>query len=70
MLATPVGSLGWEVGKILWRREWQPTPVFFAWEIPWREEPEGLQSMWLATQQQQKNYAEEMNVKSKLKFPI
>ena len=24
-----------------------------AWEIPWREEPEGLQSMWLATQQQQ-----------------
>ena len=24
-----------------------------AWEIPWRGEPEGLQSMWLATQQQQ-----------------
>ena len=27
------------VGKIPWRRKWQPTPVFFAWEIPWAEEP-------------------------------
>ena len=31
------------VGKILWRRKWQPIPVF--WEIPWTEEPGGLQSM-------------------------
>ena len=27
------------------RRKWQPTPVFFAWRIPWTEEPGGLQSM-------------------------
>ena len=34
------------VGKIPWKREWQPTPVL-AWEIPWTEEPGGLQSMGL-----------------------
>ena len=33
------------VGKIPWRRKWQPTPGFFAWKIPWTEEPSGLQSM-------------------------
>ena len=41
------------VGKIPWRRKWQPTPVFFfffhsnllAWRTPWTEEPGGLQSM-------------------------
>ena len=33
------------VGKILWRRAWQPTPVFFPGESPWTEEPGGLQSM-------------------------
>ena len=27
------------VGKIPWRRNWQPTPVFIAWEAPWTEEP-------------------------------
>ena len=32
------------VGKIPWGRKWQPTPVFL-WEIPWTEEPGGLQSM-------------------------
>ena len=32
------------VGKITWRREWQPTSVF-AWEIPWTKEPGELQSM-------------------------
>jgi len=26
------------VGKILWRREWQSTPVFLPREIPWKEE--------------------------------
>ena len=39
------------------RRGWQPTPVLFlAWEIPWTEEPGGLQSTglqrileWVAT---------------------
>ena len=25
-------------------RKWQPTPVFLPWEIPWTEEPSGLQS--------------------------
>ena len=29
------------VGKISWRREWLPTPVF----LPWTEEPGVLQSM-------------------------
>ena len=31
--------------KILWRRTWQPTPVFLPKESPWTEEPGGLQSM-------------------------
>ena len=37
----------WEtwVGKIPWRRAWQPTPVLFPEESPWTEEPGGLQSM-------------------------
>ena len=33
------------VGKIPWRRVWQPTPVFFLRESPWTEEPGGLQSI-------------------------
>ena len=35
------------VGKILWRRKWQPTPVFLPGESPWTEEPGGLQSIAL-----------------------
>ena len=35
------------VGKIPWRRAWQPTPVFLPGESPWTEEPGGLQSMGL-----------------------
>ena len=34
------------VGKIPWRRAWQPTPVFLTGESLWTEEPGGLQSMW------------------------
>ena len=34
------------VGKIPCRREWQPTPVFLPWEIPWTEEPGGLTILW------------------------
>ena len=34
------------VGKITWRREWQPIPVFLPGESPWTEEPGGLQSTW------------------------
>ena len=33
------------VGKILWRRKWQPTPVFFPGESPKKEEPSRLQSI-------------------------
>ena len=32
------------VGKIPWRRAWQPTPEFWPGESPWTEEPGGLQS--------------------------
>ena len=35
------------VGKIPWRRKWQPTPVFLPGESPWTEEPGVLQSMGL-----------------------
>ena len=31
------------VRKILWRKEWQPTPGFLPGEIPWTEEPGGQQ---------------------------
>ena len=33
------------VGKIPWRRAWQPTPVFLPGESPRTEEPGGLQSI-------------------------
>ena len=33
-----------QVGKISWRRKWQPTPVFLPEKIPWTEEPGRLQS--------------------------
>ena len=33
------------IGKILWRRKWQPTPVYLPWRSPWIEEPGGLQSV-------------------------
>ena len=35
------------VRKILWRRAWQPTPVFLPWRIPWTEEPGELLSKGL-----------------------
>ena len=28
-------------GRPPWKREWQPTPEFLAWRIPWTEEPDG-----------------------------
>ena len=34
------------VRKILWRRAWQPTPVFLPGKIPWTEEPGGLYRPW------------------------
>ena len=33
------------VGRIPWRRAWQPTPVFVPGESPWTEEPGGLEFM-------------------------
>ena len=33
------------VGKILWRRKWQPAPAFLPGKSPWTEEPGRLQSM-------------------------
>ena len=35
------------VGKIPWRRAWQPTPLLLPGESPWTEEPGGLQSVGL-----------------------
>ena len=35
------------VGKIPWRRAWQPTPVFLPKEAPWTEVLGRLQSMGL-----------------------
>ena len=35
------------IGKIPWRRAWQPTPVFLPGESPWTEKPGRLQSMGL-----------------------
>ena len=33
------------VGRIPWRRKWQPTSSVLAWRIPWTKEPSKLQSM-------------------------
>ena len=40
-------SNGRWVGRIPWRREWQPHFNILAWKIPWTEEPGGLQSKGL-----------------------
>ena len=34
------------VGKMPWRRKWQPTPFFLPGEPPWTEEPGRLYSPW------------------------
>ena len=39
--AGDVGSIPGS-GRFPWRRKWQLTPVFLAWEILWTEEPAGL----------------------------
>ena len=41
------------VGKIPWRKKWQPTPVFLPGESPWTEELGGLQSTGLQKSQTQ-----------------
>ena len=42
-----LGDVGFDpwVGKIPWKKKWQPTSVFFPEKIPWTEEPGRLQSM-------------------------
>ena len=40
-----VGETQTWVGKIPWRRKWQPTAVFVPGDIPWTEEPGQLQPM-------------------------
>ena len=47
------------LGTSPWRRKWHPHAIILAWEIPWREDSGGLQSMrsqrvrhHLATKQQ------------------
>ena len=35
----------------VWRRIWQPHSSSLAWEIPWKEEPGGLQSKGLQKSQ-------------------
>ena len=32
------------VGKVPWRRAWQPRSGTLTWRIPWTEEPGGLRS--------------------------
>ena len=46
-LSATVGDMGSILGKVPWRRAWQPTPVFLPGESPWSEEPVKLQSMGL-----------------------
>ena len=42
-----LGKIDAWVGKIPWRKSWQPTAVFLPGESLWTEEPGGLQSMGL-----------------------
>ena len=60
------------VGKIPWRRKWQPTPSILAWKIPWTEEPGRLQSMgfqsWTKWPTEQTLANSRKMIGSKLKF--
>ena len=38
------------VGKISWRRKWQPTPVFLPWKSHGQRSLAGLQSIWWQSQ--------------------
>ena len=38
MVKDPLANAG-DTGWIPWRKEWQPSLVILAWEIPWIEEP-------------------------------
>ena len=65
------------VGRIPWKRKWQPTPSILAWGIPWTEEPGGLQSMGLqrvrhdwATEQQQPTWLQGRNASAAEALPL
>ena len=40
------------VGKVPWRRAWQPTLVFLPGESPWTEEPGGFAMVHMVTKSQ------------------
>ena len=56
------------VGKISWRRAWQPTPgkaTSLAWRLPWTEEPESDTTEQLSTQKKSRgkcNREEKKNI--------
>ena len=52
------------VGKIPWRRAWQPTPILLPGESPWTEEPGGLQSIGSQSQTWQKQLSMHAHSKS------
>ena len=59
------------VGKIPWRRAWQPTPALLLGESPWTEEPSGLQSM--GSQRIRHNWANKLDLTqtgSQVEFPF
>ena len=49
MQETEVPSLGWEAPL---EKKMETHPSILAWEIPWTEEPGGLQSMGLQSRTQ------------------
>ena len=49
------------VGKIPWRRAWQPTPVFLPGESPWTEDPGALQAMGLLRARQDSDTTEQLH---------
>ena len=50
-MVKPLPANAADMVLIPWRRKWQPAPVFWAWEIPWTEEPGGLQCIVVARNQ-------------------
>ena len=44
-LLPPRGCIKYNhTSTLLWRRKWQPTPVFLPGKMPWTEEPGGIRS--------------------------
>ena len=47
-----------------WRRKWQPTPVYFAWEIPGTEEPGWLLHGVTKSQKQLSDEAQDYKIRN------